>query len=258
MRDIDERGQSPISDLWANEAANADASRVGPAAGRTEEHQLFNAVMDRMRPESEDSGAFFRGIERYTAVSGRTGLPIASLSRTQERIKWRAFSAPRTVSAGTTGEQMSQFDQARFGTIATRCSMEGGPWATPHGRERRRTTVRACTQRGFTRFEVMAHESGRDLIRTLARGLAEEGPEAEQVRVAVKTVIAGEPSKHGAILTALRRSPLVGADLIFPAIVKRGARSAREALPSRHQHHQQRRQPIAVGVAAGLDGGAAR
>ncbi len=48
----------------------------------------------------------------------------------------------------------------------------------------------------------MAHESGRDLIRTLARRLAEEGPEAEQVRAAVKTVIAGEPPKHGAILTA--------------------------------------------------------
>ena len=69
------------------------------------------------------------------------------------------------------------------------------------------------TQRGFARFEIMALESDRELIRALARRLAEEGPEAEQVREAVKTVIAGEPPKPGGILTALRRSPLVGADL---------------------------------------------
>lgn len=69
------------------------------------------------------------------------------------------------------------------------------------------------TQRGFTRFEVMALDSDRELIRTLARRLAEEGPEAEQVRTAVKTAVAGEPSKPSSILTALRRSPLVGAEL---------------------------------------------
>jgi hypothetical protein len=69
------------------------------------------------------------------------------------------------------------------------------------------------TQRGFTRFEVMALDSDRELIRTLARRLAEEGPEAEQVRTAVKTAVAGEPPKPGRILTALRRSPLVGAEL---------------------------------------------
>lgn len=69
------------------------------------------------------------------------------------------------------------------------------------------------TQRGFARFEIMAVEADRELIRTLARRLAEEGPEAEQVRTAVKTAVAGEPPKPGGILAALRRSPLVGADL---------------------------------------------
>lgn len=69
------------------------------------------------------------------------------------------------------------------------------------------------TQRGFTRFEIMALETDRDLIRSLAKRLAEEGPEAEQVRSAVKTVVAGEPPKPGGILSALRRSPLIGADL---------------------------------------------
>lgn len=69
------------------------------------------------------------------------------------------------------------------------------------------------SQRGFTRFEIMALETDRDLFRSLARRLAEEGPDAEQVRAAVKTVVAGEPPKPGCILSALRRSPLIGADL---------------------------------------------
>lgn len=69
------------------------------------------------------------------------------------------------------------------------------------------------TQRGYKRFEVMALESDRELIRSLARHLAEEGPEAEQARQAVKALVAGEPPKAGGILSALRRSPLVGADL---------------------------------------------
>lgn len=67
------------------------------------------------------------------------------------------------------------------------------------------------TQRGYKRFEVMALESDRELI--LARQLAEEGPEADQARQAVKALVAGEPPKVGGILSALRRSPLVGADI---------------------------------------------
>ena len=70
------------------------------------------------------------------------------------------------------------------------------------------------TQRGLKRFEVLALESDRELIRSLARQLAEEGPEADQARAAIKAaLVAGEAPKTGGILSALRRSPLVGADL---------------------------------------------
>ncbi|MSQ69732.1 MAG: hypothetical protein EXR27_00390 [Betaproteobacteria bacterium] len=69
------------------------------------------------------------------------------------------------------------------------------------------------SERGLTRFEVMGLEVDRDLIRSLARRLAEKGPEASRLRVAVNQTITGEPSKKGGILAALRRSPLVGADL---------------------------------------------
>jgi len=69
------------------------------------------------------------------------------------------------------------------------------------------------TQRGIKRFEVMALETDRELIRSLARRLSEDGPEADQLRSAVKEAVSGEPPKPGGILSALRRSPLVGADL---------------------------------------------
>lgn len=75
-------------------------------------------------------------------------------------------------------------------------------------------TYRArLTQRGIKRFEVMALETDRELIRSLARRLSDDGPEAEELRATVREAVSGEPPKAGGILSALRRSPLVGADL---------------------------------------------
>lgn len=69
------------------------------------------------------------------------------------------------------------------------------------------------SERGLARFEVLARDADRDLIRSLARRLAEDGPEASRLRAAVTQTIGGEPPKKGGILAALRRSPLVGAEL---------------------------------------------
>lgn len=69
------------------------------------------------------------------------------------------------------------------------------------------------SERGLARFEVLGLTTDRDLIRSLARRLAEDGPEVSELRIAVSRTIAGEPPKKGGILAALRRSPLVGADL---------------------------------------------
>ncbi len=69
------------------------------------------------------------------------------------------------------------------------------------------------SDRGLARFEVLARDADRDLIRSLARRLAEDGCEASRLRAAVSQTIAGEPPKKGGILAALRRSPMVGADL---------------------------------------------
>src|SRR5437764_15021121 len=68
-------------------------------------------------------------------------------------------------------------------------------------------------KRGMARFEVLGLDGDRDLIRSLARRLAEDGPDASRLRAAVSQTISGEPPRKGGILEALRRSPLVGADL---------------------------------------------
>ena len=78
-------------------------------------------------------------------------------------------------------------------------------------------------QRGMARFEVLAPDADRDLIRSLARRLA-DGQDAARIRAAVRLTIAGEPPEKGGILNALRKSPLVGADLDL----KRPATAGRE------------------------------
>ena len=69
------------------------------------------------------------------------------------------------------------------------------------------------TGRGIVRFELQAFEADRDLLRALARKLVEDGPDAGQVRRTVQQAVSGEQREPGGILAALRRSPLVGADL---------------------------------------------
>lgn len=68
-------------------------------------------------------------------------------------------------------------------------------------------------ERGLVRFEVLGRQTDRALIRSLARRLAEATPEAAELRATVSKSISGEPPRKGGILAALRRSPLVGADL---------------------------------------------
>ncbi len=68
-------------------------------------------------------------------------------------------------------------------------------------------------ERGLSRFEVLGRDGDRDLIRLLARRLAEAGPDSSQLRAVLSRTMGGEPPRKGGILDALRRSPLVGADL---------------------------------------------
>lgn len=70
---------------------------------------------------------------------------------------------------------------------------------------------------GIARFEVAAPARDKDLVRSVARRLAEAGPKADALRTALRNVVAGEqPAPTGGIWHALRRSPMVGAELDFP------------------------------------------
>ena len=80
------------------------------------------------------------------------------------------------------------------------------------------------SQRGMARFEVLGRDADRELIRSLARRLAGDGPDSARIRAAVRVTISGEPPKKGGILNALRRSPLVGADLDLNRPVTQGRR----------------------------------
>ena len=78
------------------------------------------------------------------------------------------------------------------------------------------------SERGMARFEVLGLAIDRDLIRSLAKRLAAEGPDASQLRATVSQTIGGAPPQKGGILAALRRSPLVGADLDLSRARERG------------------------------------
>ena len=73
-------------------------------------------------------------------------------------------------------------------------------------------------ERGMARFEVLGRNSDREFIRSVAKRLAEEGPEAERLRSFVSRSIGSGSPRKGGILQALRRSPLVGADIVPPRL----------------------------------------
>ena len=69
------------------------------------------------------------------------------------------------------------------------------------------------TERGMARFEVVGRDTDRELIRSVARTLAEGGPDADRLRAAVSTTISGERARKGGIVKALLASPLIGSEL---------------------------------------------
>jgi hypothetical protein len=76
--------------------------------------------------------------------------------------------------------------------------------------------------RGMARFEVLGLTTDRHLIRSLAKRLAAQGAEAMRIRETVRRSISSEAPRKGGILLALRRSPLVGANLDFTRSVTSG------------------------------------
>ena len=69
------------------------------------------------------------------------------------------------------------------------------------------------TRRGMARFEVLGLAKDRDLVRAVAKRLAEDSPEAVEIRASLSEKIAPDTRKKGGILDMLRNSPLMGIEL---------------------------------------------
>ena len=68
-------------------------------------------------------------------------------------------------------------------------------------------------RKGVGRFEVQGRIADKELLRTIARKLAEGGADGARVREAVVVAVANADDHKGGIWAALRRSPLVGTEL---------------------------------------------
>ena len=87
--------------------------------------------------------------------------------------------------------------------------------ATPSQTRALKNYRKRLDQRGMSRFEVLGLSSDRELIRSVAKRLAEDADGAGELRASLRRHGHSESPKRGGILAALRRSPLVGADLNF-------------------------------------------
>jgi hypothetical protein len=77
------------------------------------------------------------------------------------------------------------------------------------------------SRRGMARFEVLGLKKDRDLVRSVAKRLAENSPEAEELRAAVQEKIVPDTRKKGGIYEALRRWPIADLNLKRPFVKPR-------------------------------------
>ena len=77
------------------------------------------------------------------------------------------------------------------------------------------------TKRGMARFEVLGLATDRELVRALAKRLAEDSPEAIEIRAALSEKIAPDTLKKGGILEMLRSWPVADLNLKRPFVKPR-------------------------------------
>jgi len=72
---------------------------------------------------------------------------------------------------------------------------------------------RRLAERGISRYEVRGLAKDKELVRKLAKRLAADDADAARLRTEVLKQVSDQQPRRGGIWAALRRSPLVGADL---------------------------------------------
>ena len=74
----------------------------------------------------------------------------------------------------------------------------------------------------MSRYEVRGLDVDKELVRDLAKRLAKQDPTSSRLRAELAGKILGETAPRGGVLAALRRSPLVGAELKIKRGVSHG------------------------------------
>jgi hypothetical protein len=69
------------------------------------------------------------------------------------------------------------------------------------------------SRRGMARFEVLGLKEDRELIREVARKLAENTPEAAEMRTSMRRTVSNKAGTKGGILEILRSWPLAELNL---------------------------------------------
>jgi hypothetical protein len=69
---------------------------------------------------------------------------------------------------------------------------------------------------GMARFEILGLKKDRELLRAVARRMAENTQEAEEMRASVRQKIAEKPGGKGSLIDVLRSWPLAELDLMRP------------------------------------------
>jgi hypothetical protein len=72
---------------------------------------------------------------------------------------------------------------------------------------------RRLAEHGISRYEVRGLAKDKELVRKLAKRLVADDAEAARLRTEIMKQVSDEPPRRGGIWAALRRSPLVGAEL---------------------------------------------
>ena len=72
---------------------------------------------------------------------------------------------------------------------------------------------RRLAEQGISRYEVRGLAKDKELVRKLAKRLAADDTDTARLRTQMLNQVADEPPRRGGIWAALRRSPLVGANL---------------------------------------------
>ena len=85
---------------------------------------------------------------------------------------------------------------------------------------------RRLKSQGMSRYEVRGLTTDRELVRSIARRLAADDARSAQLRIELGDTLTGSTVRRGGILEALRRSPLVGAELQLKRSVTHGRPSS--------------------------------